>query len=183
MVIGAVPIIMLLRQKTKGAALRAQLLELINDQLGLLAALVGTVLVQFGFHFADPIAAIVVATIIGVNGVSLFKENLSYLLGRSPGAEFMKNVETTVRATPGVKGLHRLRGQQVGPEAVQLDMHVEVARGLPIEDALKFHKAKPLSRQLEIETYTWDVLPENLKTGNIVDYVCRELEWVRDQLV
>ncbi len=52
-----------------------------------------------------------------------------------------------------------------------------------IEDALKFHKAKPLSRQLEIETYTWDVLPENLKTGNIVDYVCRELEWVRDQLV
>jgi hypothetical protein len=51
-----------------------------------------------------------------------------------------------------------------------------------IEDALKFHKAKPLSRQLEIETYTWDVLPDNLKTGNIVDYVCREIEWVREQL-
>ena len=52
-----------------------------------------------------------------------------------------------------------------------------------IEDALRFHKQKPLSRQLEIETYTWDVLPENLKTGDIVDYVCRELEWVRGQLV
>jgi hypothetical protein len=52
-----------------------------------------------------------------------------------------------------------------------------------IEDALRFHKAKPLSRQLEIETYTWDVLPENLKTGDIVDYVCRELDWVRGQLV
>jgi len=52
-----------------------------------------------------------------------------------------------------------------------------------IEDALRFHKAKPLSRQLEIETYTWDVLPEHLKTGDIVDYVCRELEWVRGQLL
>lgn len=52
-----------------------------------------------------------------------------------------------------------------------------------IEDALKYHKAKPLSRQLEIETYTWDVLPDNLKTGNIVDYVCREIEWVREQLM
>jgi sugar phosphate isomerase/epimerase len=52
-----------------------------------------------------------------------------------------------------------------------------------IEDALRFHKARPLSRQLEIETYTWDVLPDNLKTGDIVDYVCRELEWVRGQLV
>jgi hypothetical protein len=51
-----------------------------------------------------------------------------------------------------------------------------------IEEALRFHKARPLSRQLEIETYTWDVLPDNLKTGDIVDYVCRELDWVRGQL-
>jgi hypothetical protein len=51
-----------------------------------------------------------------------------------------------------------------------------------IEDALRLHKQKPLSRQLEIETYTWDMLPESLKTGDIVDYVCRELEWVRSQL-
>jgi hypothetical protein len=51
-----------------------------------------------------------------------------------------------------------------------------------IEEALRLHKRKPLSRQLEIETYTWDVLPENLKTGDIVDYVCRELAWVRGQL-
>jgi sugar phosphate isomerase/epimerase len=51
-----------------------------------------------------------------------------------------------------------------------------------IEDALKCHKAQPLSRQLEIETYTWDVLPESLKTGDIVDYVCREIDWVRSQL-
>jgi hypothetical protein len=41
------------------------------------------------------------------------------------------------------------------------------------------HKNTPLSRQLEIET--WDVLPDHLKTGDIVDYVCRGIEWVRDQ--
>jgi len=52
-----------------------------------------------------------------------------------------------------------------------------------LEDALKVHKATPLSRQLEIETYTWDVLPDHLKTGDIVEYVCREIEWVKSQLV
>ena len=52
-----------------------------------------------------------------------------------------------------------------------------------LEEALKFHKATPLSRQLEIETYTWDVLPAHLKTGDIVEYVCREIEWVRGQLL
>jgi hypothetical protein len=51
-----------------------------------------------------------------------------------------------------------------------------------LEQALAMHKATPFSRQLEIETYTWDVLPDQLKTGDIVDYVCRELEWVRAQL-
>ena len=51
-----------------------------------------------------------------------------------------------------------------------------------IEEALAFHKATPVSGQLEIETYTWDVLPEHLKTGDIVDYVSREIEWVRGQL-
>lgn len=51
-----------------------------------------------------------------------------------------------------------------------------------IEEALAFHKANPLSGQLEIETYTWDVLPDHLKTGDIVDYVTREIEWVRGEL-
>jgi sugar phosphate isomerase/epimerase len=52
-----------------------------------------------------------------------------------------------------------------------------------IEDALKFHKKNKLSPQLEIETYTWDVLPDNLKTGDIVEYVQREIEWVKSQLL
>jgi len=51
-----------------------------------------------------------------------------------------------------------------------------------LEDALAFHKSNKLSTQLEIETYTWDVLPAHLKKGTIVDYVCRELEWVVEQL-
>jgi hypothetical protein len=52
-----------------------------------------------------------------------------------------------------------------------------------LEQALAVHKQTPLSTHLEIETYTWDVLPSHLKTGDIVEYVCRELDWVKGQLV
>jgi hypothetical protein len=78
-----------------------------------------------------------------------------------------------------------------GPREWRTHFHVPVFLGdlgefgttrFAIEDALKFHKREPLSRQLEIETYTWDVLPDHLKTGDIVDYVSREIEWVRGQL-
>lgn len=79
-----------------------------------------------------------------------------------------------------------------GPREWRIHFHVPVflddlgqfkTTRFAIEEALKFHKAHPLSRQLEIETYTWDVLPDNLKTGDIVDYVCREIDWVRSQLI
>ncbi len=51
-----------------------------------------------------------------------------------------------------------------------------------IEQALAIHIATPQSTHLEIETYTWDVLPAHLKTGDIVDYVVRELEFVIGEL-
>ena len=78
-----------------------------------------------------------------------------------------------------------------GPREWRVHIHVPVflddlgsfrSTRFAIEDALRVHRATPLSRQLEIETYTWDMLPDDLKTGDIVDYVCREIEWVRDQL-
>jgi hypothetical protein len=52
-----------------------------------------------------------------------------------------------------------------------------------LEQALAFQKQTPLSAHLEIETYTWDVLPSHLKTGDIVEYVTRELDWVKSQVV
>jgi hypothetical protein len=52
-----------------------------------------------------------------------------------------------------------------------------------IEQALRVHAATPLSDHLEIETYTWDVLPARLKTGDITQYVTREIEWVLGQLL
>jgi hypothetical protein len=51
-----------------------------------------------------------------------------------------------------------------------------------VQDALRLHRATPLSDHLEIETYTWDVLPAHLKSGDVVDYVAREIEFVRAEL-
>ena len=52
-----------------------------------------------------------------------------------------------------------------------------------VQDALRMHREQPLSDHLEIETYTWDVLPPELKTGDIIEYVTRELEFVRNELI
>lgn len=48
-----------------------------------------------------------------------------------------------------------------------------------VQDALRVHRETPLSEHLEIETYTWDVLPADLKASS-VDSIAREYEWVLD---
>jgi hypothetical protein len=51
-----------------------------------------------------------------------------------------------------------------------------------IEAALDVHAETPLSDHIEIETYTWDVLPAHLKSGDIVDSVTREVQWLRERV-
>ncbi|MFY0653574.1 MAG: metabolite traffic protein EboE [Cyclobacteriaceae bacterium] len=50
-----------------------------------------------------------------------------------------------------------------------------------IVDTLKAWKNKKFADHLEVETYTWDVLPENMRT-DIVSSVVRELDWVRNTI-
>jgi cation diffusion facilitator family transporter len=135
MVVAAIPLIQLYLQKQRGAAARAQLLESINDELGLVAALIGTLFIMWQQPVADPLAAIVVATIIAYNGVRLFLENFNFLLGRSPGQEYLSRIDRLVRSVPGVLNVHDLRAEYIGPETVHAGLHVEVAKGTPIEAA------------------------------------------------
>jgi len=46
-------------------------------------------LLTAGYPVADPLAAIVVATIIALNAIGRFRENLCLLVGRSPGREYL----------------------------------------------------------------------------------------------
>jgi cation diffusion facilitator family transporter len=135
MFIAAAPLVSLSRQKQRGAAAKAQFMELINDELGLAAALIGTMFILGGVPVADPIASMIVATIIAVNAIGLFRENLSFLLGRSPGSEFLAKIENLTRSVEGVLGVHELRAEYVGPDALHVGMHIEVLRGTPIEEA------------------------------------------------
>ena len=134
MLIAAAPLISMLRQKSRGAAAKAQMMELVNDELGLAAALIGTIFVLFGYQIADPLAAIAVATIIAVNAVALFRENSSVLLGKAPEPETMAKLEAAASSVPGVLGVHELRAEYVGPGVVHATVHVHVPGTLTVAE-------------------------------------------------
>jgi sugar phosphate isomerase/epimerase len=51
-----------------------------------------------------------------------------------------------------------------------------------VREMLAIHRARPISAHLEVETYTWDVLPEPHRNGPVDEAVARELDWVRTEL-
>ena len=51
-----------------------------------------------------------------------------------------------------------------------------------IREILAIHRKKPISNHLEVETYTWNVLPLEYRNVDVIDAIVRELNWVREQL-
>ncbi len=51
-----------------------------------------------------------------------------------------------------------------------------------LREILALQRAEPVTDQLEVETYTWDVLPERYRQAEVGTAIARELNWVRGQL-
>jgi sugar phosphate isomerase/epimerase len=51
-----------------------------------------------------------------------------------------------------------------------------------LEEILAIHKRTPISPHLEIETYTWDVLPAAVRSATVDQDIVKEIRWVLGQL-
>lgn len=51
-----------------------------------------------------------------------------------------------------------------------------------VSELLALHRRAPFTDHLEVETYTWDVLPSELRAQPVTDAIARELRWTIDQL-
>ena len=51
-----------------------------------------------------------------------------------------------------------------------------------LAEILQLHRKEPVSAHLEVETYTWDVLPAAYRGVALSAAIARELNWVKAQL-
>jgi sugar phosphate isomerase/epimerase len=51
-----------------------------------------------------------------------------------------------------------------------------------VREVLALQRVQAVSAHLEVETYTWGVLPEPFRSGSVDEAVARELAWVRTEL-
>lgn len=51
-----------------------------------------------------------------------------------------------------------------------------------LREVLAMVRERAVTAHLEIETYTWDVIPEPFRAGEVVDAIAREIAWTRAEL-
>jgi cation diffusion facilitator family transporter len=132
-------------RRTGSRALLATAWDNRLDALGSLAVLLGVALAKWGgpsWHWADHLAALVVAgTVLWVGG-GLLRDNIDALMDRQASPELLDAVRREVMAVPGVRDVETLRMRKVGLERL-VDIHIEVdpertvAEGHSIAHAVK----------------------------------------------
>ncbi len=134
MVIIAIPSIVLIKGSRTGSS-RAQLVNLLLDEFSGGISLIAIGLIGIGFPVADPLGSLLVAFALIISGLLMLRENASILIGKSPGEDYLRRLNEVARSVEGVKGVHGLRAEYVGPSTIHADLHIELPRDMPILEA------------------------------------------------
>jgi len=122
---------------TRSPALEGDAAHLLTDAASSIVVLVALVLVHVtGFQWIDPVAALLVASVILVTGIRLVARAGNALVDQSLPAEETEAISATIEhfADRGVVGYHALRTRSAGSQRY-VDLHVQFRAGTSLEDA------------------------------------------------
>ena len=110
-------------------AILANAVESENDIWTSLAALAGVLGAVVGWPSIDPVMGIVVGGWIVWGGYRFGRQNIDYLMGKSPAREMIERIRAAALGVAGVRGLHDVRAHYVGHH-VHVELHIEVDQEL-----------------------------------------------------
>jgi cation diffusion facilitator family transporter len=102
-------------KKYNSQALEADALHFSTDIWSSAVVLLGLICANFGFFFADSVAALVVALIVLVISYRLGKRSIDVLLDRAPEDQVIK-IENVLKTMPHIMGYHNLKVRTAGAD-------------------------------------------------------------------
>ncbi|WP_220636395.1 cation diffusion facilitator family transporter [Georgfuchsia toluolica] len=86
-----------------------------------------------GFRFADALAAVVVGAMVIKSGLGFAWSAILELIDTSLSADEVDGIRASIRATPGVRGLHELRTRRMGHQSL-VDAHIQVSPRISVSE-------------------------------------------------
>jgi cation diffusion facilitator family transporter len=113
-------------RRTGSTALLATAWDYRLDALGGIGVLIGLAMARWaGWHWADHVAALLIAgTVLWIGG-GLLWENVQSLIDRQADPDILHQVRRTAQAVPGVLAVEKLRVRRMGIEYIA-EIHIQV---------------------------------------------------------
>ncbi len=113
-----------------------------SDAISSIVVLFGIAAVLAGYHFADAVAAVIVALMVAKIGLNLVVESINELVDTSLPEAIVKDIRRAIKTTNGVRGIHLLRTRQMGEDAyidahIVVDPRITVSEGHLIADIVR----------------------------------------------
>jgi len=119
-------------ERVKSSMLVANAWHARSDAASSLVVGVGIAGNLLGFPLLDPIAALIVGTMVARMGWTFGWEALHTLMDRSADAQEIEAIRRTLLEAPGVAGVHDLRTRKMG-DLILVEVHLDVAAELTVE--------------------------------------------------
>jgi cation diffusion facilitator family transporter len=133
-------------EKENRPALKAAGVDSRNDVLVSGVALAGVIGPWVGLQLLDSAAAIVISLFIFYSAYKIGRENIDYLMGKSPPKQLIKAIRVKTLNIKGVKGINELRAHYVG-NSIHVELHIEVDRNTSTE--ISHNIGKKVERAVE----------------------------------
>ncbi len=118
----------LTRVGSRGLNVRAALLHVLGDALGSVGAILAAVaILGFGWLWADPAVAVIIAALILFSAVRLVRESLDVLMEGTPPHVDVDALLAAIRAVPGVLDVHDLHVWTLTSGYHALSAHIDVS--------------------------------------------------------
>ncbi len=112
-------------KRHRSPALVAAGIDSRNDVLSSFVVLIGITGYYFGITYLDAIAGILIGIYIIKSGFDIGRENVDYLMGKSPNKKYYRKLHQLGESVKGVIGVHDLKIHYVG-NYFHAEIHIEV---------------------------------------------------------
>lgn len=119
-------------KRVKSSMLVANAWHARSDAASSLVVAIGILGHLAGYKILDPIAALIVALMIGRMGWRFGSNAFNDLMDRGVDEKELEAIVRTLNNVPGVLGVHEIRTRKMG-DMVMVDAHIEVDRHLTVE--------------------------------------------------
>ncbi|OSI11434.1 cation diffusion facilitator family transporter [Neisseria zoodegmatis] len=116
--------------------MRGAYLHVLSDLFGSFGAIAAAVLMMaFGWKWADPLASVFVAALVGRSGWQVFRKTLHILMEGTPDNVDVDMLLDTIRQTEGVQSVHDLHVWTITSNINALSCHIVVDGDLSVVEA------------------------------------------------